>query len=245
MSIIYEIFGDLPRQGPGDDASTRRAFEMLTELPPQPEILDVGCGRGAQTVALARLCRGRVTAVDNHLPFLEEVQRRAAAVGVAERIVVLNTSMTDLNFPDASFDLIWSEGAIYIVGFRTGLQAWRRLLKPGGYLVASEATWFCDDPPAAAKAFWDSCYPAITDVKTNVHVAEDAGYRVVGTFRLPTESWWNDFYRPLEPKLPALRQKYAGDPAALAEIAEVIREIDVFRKYSDTYGCVFFVLQKE
>jgi ubiquinone/menaquinone biosynthesis C-methylase UbiE len=244
VSIIFEIFDDLPRQGPGDDASTRRAFQMLTGLPVRPEILDIGCGSGAQTIALAQLCPGRITAIDIHDPFLQKVQQRAEAAGVAERVMPVNMSMTQLDLPNETFDIIWREGAIFITGFREGLAAWRRLLKSGGYLVTSEAAWFCDNPPAAAKEFWDACYPAIANVKTNTRVAEDAGYRVVGTFPLPSESWWTEYYRPLEPKLPALRAKYAHDAAALAELAFVEREIEIHREYSDAYGYEFYILQK-
>ncbi len=31
--LIYEVYGSLPRQGPGDDASTGRALALMTELP--------------------------------------------------------------------------------------------------------------------------------------------------------------------------------------------------------------------
>jgi ubiquinone/menaquinone biosynthesis C-methylase UbiE len=244
MTIVFEIFEGLPRQGPGDDECTRRAFEMLTDLPAKPEILDVGCGAGTQTIALARLCRGRITATDIYEPFMDELRRRAAAAGVAERVTLMNMPMNELKFPDESFDVIWSEGAIFIIGFEAGLKAWRPLLKPGGYMVVSEATWFVDDPPAEAKAFWDSCYPAITQTRNNVRMAEEAGYTVVGTFPLPAEGWF-EFNRPLGPKLALMRKKYAGDAAALAEIAFNEMEIEIFRKYSDAYGYTFFVLRKE
>ena len=243
MTIIFEIFEDLPRQGPGDDAYTRRAFEMLTDLPAKPEIMDVGCGAGTQTIALARLCPGRITAVDVHQPVLDELQRRAEAAGVADRVVPLNMSMTELDSLDETFDVVWSEGAIFIMGFQPGLEAWRPLLKPGGWLVLSEAVWFCDQPPAEVKAFWDACYPAITHAESNVRMAEDAGYTVVGTFRLPAESWF-EFYRPLPAKLTRLRQKYGGDDAALSEIAQCEHEIEVFHQYPDAYGYQFFVLRK-
>lgn len=244
MSIIYEMFADLPRQGPGDDGSTRRAFEMLAGLPERPEILDVGCGAGAQTLALARLCAGRITAVDNYEPFLAAVRRRADAAGVGARVVAVNQSMTELTFPDESFDLIWSEGAIFAMGFRAGLVAWRRLLRPGGYLVVSELSWFCDDLPEELRVFWEACYPAVAGVRANVRTAEEARYQVVGTFPLPVESWWADVYEPLERKLPTLREKYVGDAAALAEVGEAEREIDMFRKYSDLYGYEFYVLRR-
>jgi SAM-dependent methyltransferase len=194
-------------------------------------------------MALARLCDGRITAVDIHQPVLDTLQRRAEGAGVAERVVPLNMSMAELDFPDGTFDVIWCEGAIFIMGFRAGLTAWRPLLRPGGWLVISEAVWFCDEPPAEVKAFWDACYPAITHPQSNVRMAEEAGYAAIGTFRLPTESWF-EFYRTLAPKLVTLRRKYTGDDAALSQIAECEREIEVFHKYSDTYGYQFFVLRK-
>lgn len=63
---------------------------------------------------------------------------RANASGVAERVKALNMSMLQLSFPPESFDLIWSEGAIYIMGFGNGLTAWKPLLRRGGYVVVSE-----------------------------------------------------------------------------------------------------------
>jgi ubiquinone/menaquinone biosynthesis C-methylase UbiE len=244
LDILYEIFGDLPRQGPGDEGSTRRAFAMLKGLPDRPEILDVGCGSGAQTMVLASLCRGRITATDVFPQFIEVVRRKAEAAGAGGRIVPVQMSMMELDFPRESFDVIWSEGAIFIMGFREGLTAWRPLLKRGGYLVVSEAAWFVEDPPAEAQAFWNACYPAITDVASNVRTAEEAGYEVVGTFHLPAQSWWTDFYLALEPKLRAMRRTKADDADVLAEIAICQREIDIFRKYSDVYGYEFFILRK-
>ena len=243
MSIIFEIFEDLPRQGPGLNEYTRRAFDMLTDLPERPEILDIGCGAGTQTMELARLCPGRITATDVHEPMLDELRRRSAAAGATDRITPLNMSMSELKFPDESFDAIWCEGAIFIIGFQEGLKSWRRLLKPGGYMIVSEATWFVDDPPTEAKAFWDACYPAITQARNNVRMAEEAGYSVVGTFPLPAEGWF-EFYRPLGPKLAAMRQKYQDDEAALTEIALCEREMEIYRKHHTSYGYTFFVLRK-
>ena len=63
-NLMFEIFEDLPRQGPGDYESTKKAFLMLEGLPKDPEILDVGCGVGKQTLALAGLISGRIIAVE-------------------------------------------------------------------------------------------------------------------------------------------------------------------------------------
>ncbi|MCK9278769.1 MAG: 50S ribosomal protein L11 methyltransferase, partial [Methanoculleus sp.] len=69
---IFKIFESLPRQGAGDDEHTEKAFSIIPEpLKGGGEILDVGCGKGVQTMALARLCPScRIIATDIHQPFL-------------------------------------------------------------------------------------------------------------------------------------------------------------------------------
>lgn len=57
-TYMYEFFGALPRQGPGDRESTRKAFRMVEGLPQKPEILDLGCGTGKQALDLASLTTG-------------------------------------------------------------------------------------------------------------------------------------------------------------------------------------------
>lgn len=122
ISFMLKMHEGLPRQGPGDNACTRKAFQMLETLPKNPEILDIGCGSGMQTIELARTCPNcRITATDIHQPFLDDVAERAEAAGVAERITTLQASMDDLPFGDATFDVLWTEGSIFIVGFEEGL----------------------------------------------------------------------------------------------------------------------------
>ncbi|MFP4120539.1 MAG: class I SAM-dependent methyltransferase [Coleofasciculus sp.] len=150
MNIFFEIHQNLPREAPGDNASTRKAFSLLTNVPPQPKILDIGCGPGMQTIELAKLTDGQITAVDTHQPFLDELQRRALAEGVSDNINPVNQSMLSLDFVPHIFDILWSEGAIYIMGFETGLKSWRTLLKTGGYLVVSELCWLQQNPPIKA-----------------------------------------------------------------------------------------------
>ena len=57
--------------------------------------------------------------------------------------------------------LIWSEGAIYNIGFERGLKEWRRFLKEGAYLAVSEASWFTEKRPAEIETFWQDAYPEI------------------------------------------------------------------------------------
>lgn len=245
MDIFFEVHRDLPREGPGDDLSTTRAYALLQELPAQPRILDIGCGPGMQTRQLARLSSGPIYAVDVTWHFLRDQQRLAAAGGLSARIHPIRMSMFDLGFPPASFDLIWSEGAIYIRGFAEGLRACRPLLKEGGYVAVTELSWLRPDPPEPAAAFWRTGYPAMTTREENERLVHESGYRLVESFVLPDSSWLEHYYRPMEKRLAMLREKYAANPEVLAVLDAEEEEIGIFEKYSAWYGYVFYVMQKE
>ncbi len=245
MDIFFEIHRDLPREAPGSNACTARALSMTPPLPRDPHILDIGCGPGAQTLVLAKQTGGHVIAIDTHQPFLDELKRRAQAQGLSDRITPRNASMLALDFEEASFDLIWSEGAIYIMGFREGLAAWHRFLKPGGALAVTELTWLVDDPPDAPRRFWQAAYPAMKHVDENIALLRKAGYTSLGHFPLPESAWWDDYYTPIEHRIAALRQKYRDDVETLAVLDEEQREIDLYRRYSSSYGYVFYIMGRD
>jgi SAM-dependent methyltransferase len=243
LSLFWDIHSGLPREGPGDNASTRKAFGMAGALLDRPRILDVGAGPGMQTIELARINDGTVVAVDTHVPFLHELRRRADDAGVSDRVTTVSASMTALPFRDASFDLVWSEGAIYVMGFREGLTAWRRLLAPGGYLVVTEACWVQTEIPEDVRKLWAE-YPGMTTIAGTRQIIDACGYRDVGHFVLPDASWWDDYYDPLERKLASLRDTYRDQSDALRQLNEAQYEIDMHRRHSDLYGYFFFVMQK-
>jgi ubiquinone/menaquinone biosynthesis C-methylase UbiE len=246
MDIFYEIFNDLPRGGPGGDEYTRQAYEMMTELPNNPSILDIGCGKGIQTLELARLSGGHLTGLDNHQPFLDELSENASDLGFGDRIETYLGSMFSLDFESESFDALWSEGAIYIMGFEAGLREWRRLVKPGGYIAVSELCWFKSEPepPNELDAFWQQEYPGIKSIDENLMIIDNLGYKVVGHFNLPDQVWWESLYDPMEKKLRAMENKYQDDPKAMEIIRIQYQEIEFFKKYSDWYGYTFYVMQK-
>ncbi len=245
ISFIFTMHEGLPRQGPGSNACTRKAFMMLNNLPEKPEILDIGCGSGMQTIELARICpECRITAVDIHQPFLDDLARRAATAGVGDRITTVRASMDDMPFGDASFDVLWAESSIFVVGFGEGLRLWKRLIRPGGYLCLTESVWFTDSPSAEAVAFWNDCYPAIKTARETGAIAESAGYEVVATFRLPGSVWWDNYYMPLQKRLPELKKAAAGNPDAEAQVAFSEREIEMYREHGSEYGYEFFVLRR-
>jgi SAM-dependent methyltransferase len=241
--LFWEIHSGLAREGPGDEESLRRALALMTDLPPAPRILDIGCGPGAQTLALLAQTRGRVTAIDQHQPYLDQLKASAEAAGVSDRLTTLDVSMAALPFEAGGFDAIWSEGAIYFIGLRQGLTAWRKLLAPGGYVAVTEPCWLKPRealPEGALKAWAD--YPAMSTTGELVPIMGECGYRPLGHFVLPPEAWWN-YYRPIEARLAALRVKYADYPGRLEQLAHHQAEIDAYRAFGDSYGYLFLVMQ--
>ena len=243
--IFFELHKDLPREGPGDEVSTLKAFGMMEGLPSNPRILDVGCGPGMQTLALAKHTGARIVATDTHQPFLDELQKRVEDAGLTDQVKVQNESMFELKFPENSFDVVWSEGAIYIIGFESGLKKVHPLLRADGFAAMTEVSWLKPNPPEELLQFWQENYAGMLSVDENLKTLARAGYREVGHFTLPDSSWWDDYFNPLKERVTMLREKYADDRDALRLLDENDREMEFFRKYSDFYGYVFYVVQKK
>jgi SAM-dependent methyltransferase len=254
MEFFHEIFDpSFPRLGPGDEASTIKALNLLRSagFPPgrkallrAARILDLGCGNGGQTVTLARHTEGPILALDNHQPYLDELQRRAAAAGLSTRIRTSLRDMHSLEKSDGPFDLIWSEGALFVMGFRAGLAACHTLLAPGGGLAVSELCWLRPNPPADCREFFAMGYPAMADVEANLAAIQSCGYETIGYFTQPESAWWEPYYHPLEARLRFLRKQHAGDAEKLAMMEGIGKEIDIYRQHSAFYGNVFFVLRR-
>lgn len=243
---FYELYEAIPRQGPGDRQSTERALHLIPPLKPGQRILDIGCGTGAQTIDLARATEQvQIVAIDNHAPFVARTRTRAEALGLADRITAMVGDMNDLRDPDGSFDVIWCEGSIFIIGFAKGLVTWRRLLAPGGHLAVSELCWLRDDHPPEVEAFFAAEGADIGDLDARRKTIVESGYRLVGDFVLPAVGWWDNYYAPLEAELERFRVRHAGDEEALAVAARSQHELELYRRWPDHFGYGFFVMQRD
>jgi cyclopropane fatty-acyl-phospholipid synthase-like methyltransferase len=263
MEFFFEIFdASLPRLGPGDDASTTKALQALfSEKPLRKDapgsvklrVLDIGCGNGAQTLQLAKHLDGTILAVDNHQPFLDELNRRAEAAGLSKKIQTCLKDMRDLTRDEGRFDLIWSEGALNLMGyaegvlnpagFRDGLALCHRLLTPSGLLAVTELCWLRPDPPSECQQFFSTAYPAMAAVDANLSLIKSCGFEVIGHFTLPESAWWEQYLHPQEERLRSFRERYAADQEKLDFVESVQMEIDIYRKHSSYYGYVFFLMQ--
>jgi SAM-dependent methyltransferase len=241
--FFYQVFEHLPRQGPGCPGATKKAFSFLPPLPADAAVLDIGCGSGTQTRDIAKLTTGTITAVDNHQPFLDSVSSCAGKVGISGRIKTVNASMDALPFDRGTFDLIWSEGSIFIMGFEKGLLASKPLLKKGGFMVVSDADWFESNPPGELMQWWESeGYVPASEEEMKERVKR-SGLRLIAAYRLPEAGWWEHYYVPMLARIAELRKTHGSDPAAAAILDALEHEAGMFRKFGKYYGYTFFVMQ--
>jgi SAM-dependent methyltransferase len=243
IEIRREIY-----QGLGEASSigldfTRKAFQMLPALT-QPRILDIGCGQGRATLELARLSDGQVVGLDIDEAALDVLSTQVEKEGLADRVQAVHGSMADMDFADESFDVIWAEGSVNAIGFGRALRAWRRLIRPEGFLVIHEGAWLQPDPPRAIVERWQPVFADINTVAGYVKQMPNYGYRLLGHFSLPEDFWWANFYALVEERIRALREKYAGQPAAEEILKQEQAEVDLYREHAPWYGSAFLVMQK-
>lgn len=213
--IFFEIHSGLPREGPGNFESTKRAFNSITNLPYIPKILDIGCGPGQQTLDLTNITNAEIIAVDNHQPFLNSLNEKMVSHDLQYRVKAVKGNMFNLAFGENSFDIIWSEGAIYIMGFENGLKNWKRFLKEKGYIALTEVRWLKPEPPGELKRFWREGYPNMRSVEKNLEIIERNGFSLVDHFTLPESAWLDNYYHYLHIRIADLKQKYQNKPKTL------------------------------
>ncbi|WP_030751905.1 bifunctional class I SAM-dependent methyltransferase/N-acetyltransferase [Streptomyces griseus] len=235
---FFALHHGLPRQGPGSDATTRRLLALAGPLPERPRVLDLGCGPGRSALLLAAEAHAEVTAVDTHEPFLDELRAAAAARGLGGSVRAVREDMGALPFPDGSFDLVWAESSVFVLGFDRALAEWRRLLAPGGTLVLTDCVWTTDAPAPEARAFWDEHGPLRTVGELSA-AAVGAGYHVLGAFTQP-DGDWDEYYVPLAAHADAADTSLPGMAGA---VAGARAEIALRRAHGGDYGYAGLVLR--
>ena len=191
FELICEYFSSIERQGPGSPEVTIKALSFIDNLTSDSQIADIGCGTGGQTMVLAHHTSGHITGIDLFPTFIDLFNLNAKKLNLQDRINGIVGSMENLPFQNEELDLIWSEGAIYNIGFSRGLNEWNRFLKIGGYIAVSEASWFTNERPAEIDNFWQESYPAIDTVSNKVAQMQNAGYIPIANFILPENCWLN------------------------------------------------------
>jgi ubiquinone/menaquinone biosynthesis C-methylase UbiE len=189
----------------------------------KPLILDIGCGSGISTLELAKLCNGEIIGIDIDQPALNRFNNNITKAKLTDRVRVLNCSMFDMDFTDESFDIIWSEGSIYTIGFERGLKEWRRLLKRVGYMVIHDEKG---------------------NLSEKLEQISSYGYELLGCFTLNEETWWTEYFAPLEQLIVEFHTKHSNDSEIIKELNRAQEEVDFYKRYPERNSSVCFVIKK-
>jgi SAM-dependent methyltransferase len=245
LDLLIDLHRDAERQGPGGIDATRLAITLsgLSEASGL-RIADIGCGTGASTLVLARHLDAHVTAIDFVQAFLDKLSAAAVQAGLAERIETLAASMDALTFEEGSLDAIWSEGAIYNIGFETGIKAWRGFLKAGGILAVSELSWLTGDRPAELEQHWQRVYPEVATAAAKMAILEANGYSPTGYFPLPQHCWLDNYYRPMQRRFADFLSRHDHSEAARAVVQAEESEIALYDRFSAFFGYGYFVARR-
>ncbi len=244
INLICEFYSTMERQGPGSPEVTLKALSFIDNLIRESCIADLGCGTGGQTMVLAQHAPGHITGVDLFPGFIDLFNANARRLDLQDRVKGVVGSMDNLPFQSGELDLIWSEGAIYNIGFERGVNEWRKFLKTGGNIAVSEVSWFTEERPAEIEAFWQDAYPEINTIPVKVAQLQKAGFIPVAAFVLPDNCWTEHFYAPHAAAQEAFLKKYKGNKMAEDFIAWERYETQMYHRYKAFYGYVFYIGRK-
>lgn len=201
---------------------TRQAFQLIPRMK-DPHILDVGCGSGIPTIELAKMSKGRIMGIDTDQHLLDILAKRIKEEELSRQVGIKKCSLFDIDFPQETFDIIWAEGSIWIIGLRKGLQVWNPLLKPKGFLVVHDS---------------------IRTFSNELDVSSKLGYRLVNHFELPEDSWLKQYCEPLETIIKEHTEKAKSNFALRKLLDEYQNEVNIIRKNPKDNMSAFYIFQK-
>lgn len=100
--------------------------------------LDYACGTGLQVIEAAKAGAALAVGIDISPVSIEVAIKEAEAAGVSDRTVFIQGDCEDTGCPDNSFDAVLCSGVLHHMDLSYSLPELRRIMKPGGRLLAVE-----------------------------------------------------------------------------------------------------------
>lgn len=244
IDIIIDFHKDNQYLGPGDSSETLKALSYIEGLNENSIILDAGCGTGSQTFTLAGNTNAKIVAIDLFSQFISKVADKVNELELCERVEPMVASIDDLPFGYSYFDLIWSEGAVYNIGFERGIKIWKNYLKKGGIVALTEISWTTESRPKEIEDYWNNNYSEMATVAEKLRIIENAGYKNIAHFQIDEKCWLENYYAQNELRFEEFELKYQGNKLVKEFIEIELEEIEYYKKFKDYFGYVFYIFQK-
>jgi len=138
---IYE-FSDVDAAIYRERRSAVLALVQKLALSTEWPILEIGCGSGFISVALAQ-DGYTVQAVDSVDAMIKLTRRHAEEARVSDRVITSIRDVHELSYPDNTFSLILKIGvAPWLHSLDKAVHEVARVLRPGGYLITTADNWW-------------------------------------------------------------------------------------------------------
>ena len=183
-----------------------------------PLILDIGCGTGVPTLALAEHYNGIITAVDSDSKVLNRLDEKVKELNLSNRITIVNGSLFNIILKEKQFDIILAEGFLNVVGFKKGFLKLVKLLKSNRFIIIHDE--FCD-------------------YRKKSKFIESNNCKILDSFRLDEHIWWNDYYNCLEKGIASLK-----DEELLQLFKSELHEIELFKQDSSQFNSGYYIVEK-
>lgn len=184
----------------------------------KPVILDIGCGSGVPTIALAEKFTGNITAVDIDTKSINRLEEKVKKLNLFDRITVLNCSLFDIKTEENQFDMILAEGFLNAVGFQKGFLKALKLLKNKRFFIIHDE---------------------FKNKNMKIEIIENNNCKILESFRLNEQIWWNDYYKCLEKEISSRRNK-----KFLELFKTDLHEIELYKQDSSQFNSVYYVIEK-
>ncbi len=202
---------------------TCKAYDLIPKIE-NPRILDVGCGSGVPTIELAKLSTGDIIGIDIDQSALDKFRKKLNNNNLTARITIRHASLLEFDFPENSFDIIWAEGSIHLIGFKKSVDACHRFLKRGGVLVIGGT---------------------MERIEEHINLIEQSGFKLFNKLVLPEDMWLKEFYIPLENYIKSIDHSDLT-PDQVKQVKKINDEIKTVRGMTpEELKCAFYILQKE
>lgn len=245
LELLVDFHKSAKRQGPGSLNTTLKAMDLVNlSRDKNLKVADIGCGTGFQTLVLAENSSWEITAIDFLKEFIEILEKKLIENKLQDRVKLKTESMDNLSFEKESLDLIWSEGAIYNMGFENGLKYWKQFLKKEAYIAVSEITWLTEERPKELNDYWKSNYEEIGTFSEKKEVIERLGYSLVDYFILPQDDWLESYYNPMEMRFNEFLERHNHSLEAKKLVENDEKEIEIYKKYKEYFSYGFYVMKK-
>ncbi len=207
---------------PGGEGNVDRLVEGIDLA--GKRVLDIGCGIGGPAFHLARKHGAHVTGIDLEPQLIERATRRAAELGLTNLTGFRKVSLGPLDFPDASFDVIFTSGALTQTGDKAGIVAeCLRVLEPGGILTCYD--WLKSEAPISDDMRYFIRMEGLT--YNLISLAELGRHLVEGGFTDVTMEDASDWYRRES------RREYERMRGDRRRVVELIGEAEADRMIED------------